>query len=109
MSFQQHTQLSTPRTLKLDNTARQFSNKATSIKTTKLKTPTSTLKQSTLKSPGSHKKRNFNSVCRFPRPNIELEDGLGSILVQIFTLNTFAIIQFKGLTFIIYIFLNIIL
>jgi len=80
MNLHQHTQIRIPKTLTLENSTTQFSNKATSIKSTKLKTPTSTLKQSTLKSPGSHKKRNFNSTSRLPCPNIELEDGLVSQL-----------------------------
>ena len=69
-------------TLRAEKTAKHSQNEpaySTLKHTKKLSTPTSTLKKSTLKSPGSHSKNIFNSTCRLPRPNIALEDILGKI------------------------------
>jgi len=70
-------------TLRAEKTAKHSQNEpaySTLKHTKKLSTPTSTLKKSTLKSPGSHSKNIFNSTCRLPRPNIALEDILVSQL-----------------------------
>jgi len=84
MSLDSSIHINKSMTLKIEKTAKQSQIEPaySTLKhtSTKFKTPTSNLKKSTLKSPGSQKNTIFNSTCRLPRPNIVLEDILVSQL-----------------------------